>query len=58
MTPEHGSKLDARFGTIIINQNEISIVERDTVAVHVNVQQMPGMKITENLILLNQLFHT
>lgn len=51
MTPEHGSKLDARFGTIIIvNQNEISIVERDTVAVHVNVQQMPGMKITENLI--------
>ena len=34
MTPEHGSKLDARLGTI--NQNEISIVERDTVAVHVN----------------------
>ena len=29
MTPEHGSKLDARLGTI--NQNEISIVERDTV---------------------------
>lgn len=38
MTPEHGRKLDARLGTII-NQNEISIAERDTVAVHVNVHE-------------------
>ena len=37
MTPGHGSKLDASFETI--NANEISLVERDTIAVHVNVHE-------------------
>ena len=38
MRPERGSELDARLGTII-NQNETSIVERDTAAVYVNVHE-------------------
>lgn len=37
MTAERGSDFDARLGTI--NQNEILLVERDTQAIHVDVNE-------------------